>query len=188
MGLFGWMFGSAKISAAIPEGDYELGDILLNMALENVQREFGSNFVSIRRIENDSGFFQDVFTVFKGPMYTGLRDSDPVSFIQSVASTAMLAGMYAYFCAKIFQKPLYSNYPEVKRRFFEMGPIPCVMNFIRSTHNFDAEMIRISSVLDPMIDYVLRQRNLSSYCEGDKLMALAKAMYDTGITMGAYYI
>lgn len=189
MGFFEWKLAPVKIVTAIPEGDCELGTILLEMALKSVRCEYGSNFTTtIHTLENDSGFFQDVFAVFKGSGYTELRDSDGVTFVQSVVGVSILAGVYACFCANSAQKSLYSNYPKVKRRFFEMGPIACFKNFIRSTNCFETEMAKITFVSAPIIGYVWRQEcDLICHSE-DKLMALTKAMYDTGITIGAYYI
>ena len=188
MGLFGWMFGSANLVAATPEGDATLGRALLDNALRAVcEKGFAkSGISSIITIENDKGFFSDVFNVFNGTMYAELREADPHSFILSVASSSMLGGMYAYFCAKIIQKPLYANYDEVKRRFFDIGPMPCVMNFIQRSwdHNSPEEL---SYMIDTVVDTVLTE-DWSFYCSGDKLKALAKAMYDMGITMGTYFL
>lgn len=188
MGLFGWLFGSANLVAATPQGDTVLGRALLDQALAAVRQKglakAGTN--SIVTIEKDNGFFEDVYNIFRNPMYAALRDDDPRSFILSVASSSMLGGMYAYFCAKIVQKPLYANYSEVKRRFFDLGPMPCVMNFIQNAwdHNSPEEL---SYMIDTVVDNVLTE-DWSVYCAGDKLKALAKAMYDMGITMGTYFL
>lgn len=188
MGLLGWVFGSANMVVAPVDGDASLYRALNAQALEAVrQKRFAKEGTSqILTIENDKGFFADIFNVFQSSMYVELRDNDPHSFVLSVASSSMLGGMYAYFCAKIVQKPLYANYTEVKRRFFDLGPMPCVMNFIQRSwdHNTPEEL---SYMIDTVVDNVLTEE-WSTYCFGDKLRALARAMYDMGITMGTYLL
>ena len=188
MGILGWMFGSANMVSASSQGDAETYQAVRRCAAAAVERTgFAKNPSGpIVTIENDKGFFDDMFNVFRNPLYASLRDSDPHAFVLSVASSSMLGGMYAYFCAKIIQKPLYANYSEVKRRFFDDGPLPCVMNFIYRSydHNTPEEL---SFMIDSVVQGVITGEP-SSYCSGEKLKALARGMYDMGITMGTYFL
>ncbi len=188
MGLIGWMFGSANIVAASPVGDASLYLALKKKAGEVIDREsFAKKSLNgIVTIENDKGFFAEVFNVFSNPMYSELQSADPRAFILSVASSSLLGGMYVYFCAKIVQKPLYANYSEVKRRFFESGPLPCVMNFIQRAYDHNSPE-EISFMIDSVVDDVLTE-GWTTYCTENKLRALSRAMYDMGITMGTYFL
>ena len=184
MGFLSTLFTKAVMVPATPYGDRELCKQLQGRAVTILNRTGYSTSSVLTALENDKGFFNDIFIVFCDSMYTELKRSDPSAFVLSVASTAMLGGMYAYFCAKIIQKPLYGNYGEVVRRFKDFGPLPCVMQFIQHSvdHNSQEE-------LSEVIDYVVAGiDDITGACNGEKLRTVARVMYDAGMTMGAYFL
>ena len=184
MGFLSALFTKAVMVPATPYGDRELCKQLQGRAVTILNRTGYSTSSVLTALENDKGFFNDIFIIFCDSMYTELKSSDPRAFILSVASTSMLGGMYAYFCAKIVQKPLYGDYGEVVRRFKEYGPLPCVMQFIQ--HSFDHNsQEELSEVIDHVVDGI---DDLCSCCSGERLRSLARVMYDTGMTMGTYFL
>ncbi len=184
MGFLAGLFSRANLVPATAYGDRSLCQRLQSRAVSVLNRTGYTSSNLLQTLENDKGFFNEIFIVFCDPMYAELKLADINAFILSVASTSMLGGMYAYFCAKIVQKPLYGDYDEVVRRFKDYGPLPCVMRFIQ--HSFDHNS---QEELSEVIDYVIAGiDNISECCEGERLRALARVMYDTGMTMGTYFI
>ncbi len=182
MSFLSALFTRATMVPASPTGDRPLYLKLQSKAVAILNQEGYTSANGLVTLENDNGFFKDIFTVFCGPAYEELRRSDPRAFVLSVASSSMLGGMYAYFCAKIIQKPLYGDYGEVISRFRDYGPLPCVMRFIRNAFDHKSPE-ELSAVIDSVVD------GISGGCqEGDGLCALARVMYDTGMTMGTYYL
>ena len=184
MGILAAIFSRATMVPAQACGDCALYQQLQGRAVSVLDRTGFSTAGSLLTLENDKGFFNDVFRVFCDSMYSELRDSDSRAFLLSVASTSMLGGMYAYFCAKIMQKPLYGDYPEVLSRFKDYGPLPCVMRFIQ--HSFDHNSPEeLSAVIDYVVDGI---EDIDGCCDGERLRAVARVMYDTGMTMGTYFL
>jgi len=184
MGFLSALFTKAVMVSASPYGDRKLCQCLQRRAITILNRTGYSTYSVLYTLENDKGFFNDIFLVFCDPMYSGLKDTDERAFLLSVASTSMLGGMYAYFCAKIVQKPLYGDYNEVMSRFKNYGPLPCVMRFIQ--HAFDHNS---QEELSEVIDYVVEGiDDITASCDGEKLRTVARVMYDMGMTMGTYFL
>lgn len=184
MGFLSALFAKTVMVPASPYGDRELCQRLQARAVTILNRTGYSGASVLHTLENDKGFFNDIFMVFCDPMYSELKAADRSAFFLSVASSSMLGGMYAYFCAKIVQKPLYGDYNEVISRFKNYGPLPCVMRFIHHAldHNSQEEL---SEVIDYVIDGI---DNIPDTCTGEKLRTVARVMYDTGMTMGTYFL
>ena len=184
MGILSALFSKSTMIPASIYGDRMLCLKLRDRSIAILNRMGYTSANELQTLENDKGFFNDIFIVFCNPMYADLKISDRRAFLLSVASTSMLGGMYAYFCAKILQKPLYGDYAEVLSRFKNYGPLPCVMRFIHLAcdHNSEEELSEvIDSIIDAIDDY-------DDCCEGEKLRALAHVMYDTGMTMGTFFL
>lgn len=184
MGILSALFSRATMIPAPNYGDRILCQQLQSVAVSVLNRMGYASGNVLQTLENDKGFFNDVFIVFCDPMYSELKCNDWRAFLLSVASTSMLGGMYAYFCAKIIQKPLYGDYDEVVSRFKNYGPLPCVMRFTQHTYDHNSPE-ELSEVVDSVLDSI---DNPKGCCEGEKLRALTHVMYDTGMTMGTYFL
>jgi hypothetical protein len=191
MGLFGWLFssgGPGDVVEARSEGNSTLYHTIERQARKVIEeKQFAKNPAgAILTLADDRGFFSDVYKIFCGTMYSWLRDMDPRSFVLSVASTALLGGIYVYFSAKVESQPLYVNYASVKSHFFEDGPLPCVTRFLE-TMDTQKTPEEISDMLDTVVKAALTE-NLESYCGRRDVLAIAKSLYNMGITMGTYFI
>lgn len=184
MGFLSALFTKAVMVSASPYGDRELCRHLQRRAIAVLNKMGYSASDTLQTLKNDNSFFNDIFLVFCDSMYSELKKSDERAFILSVASTSMLGGMYAYFCAKILQRPLYGDYAEVISRFKNYGPLPCVMRFIQHAYDHNSQE-ELSEIIDYVVDGI---DDIADACNGEKLRTVARVMYDTGMTMGTYFL
>ena len=163
------LFIDAVFDSASPYGDRELCRHLQERAVAvlNKMGYFASD--TLQTLENDKSFFNDIFLVFCDFICSELKKSDKRAFMLSVASTSMLGGMYAY-CAKRLQK----------RYKFRFGP-----SWLLSGR-FDKNLQKkLSEVIDYVIDGI---DDIADACNGRKLRTMVRVMYDTGMTIGPYFL
>lgn len=193
MGFFGNLFGGNRETIYVPGIPCAFQQALLRSAVLSL-RSAGWTNVSESEfpvLKDDRGFLDDLIKITReNEMFAQLKSSNMELFSNTVAGIFLLAGIYVVFCARIFQKPLYTNYSEVMRRFKQCGPLECVMNFLRPAQgphwrtSFDDVVYGILNELNggPMEEKVLQlddDKNLVSFC---------KAFYVAGNAIGFYYI
>lgn len=183
MGIFSWLSGG------VSHGDEVLYSRLESVMLRNLKSDgwVGDSCTRFKKLESDNGFFRDIYNVFAvNPMYDMLKDSDPMAFINSVASTSMIAGIDAVALARDRARSLFTRYKECLQMFSSIPPLEGLHNLLDGKEGPSISDYSLSHLIDSAIDDALTDSKLS-YCSGDRLKAVAAAFYDMGNTMGFYH-
>ncbi len=192
MGFLGNIFGSNRETIS-PNDLYDSFYRELLLSSVKVLRSRDWTNVSNEQfpiLKDDRGFFNDLMSIFKeNVMYMELKNYDPDSYREAISSVAFLGGIYAVFCARIFQKPLYTNYSEVMRRFKQDGPINCVLQFLRNAPG-PHQWVSPDTVVYEIVQQIGQGRYSDFLAIPDDAVAtdFCKALYHAGNAIGLYYI
>ncbi len=183
MGFFSSLFGGSD------HGD----DALYNRLQANMIRSLksagwvGEGCTCFKKLDSDNGFFNDIYRVFaNNPMYDMLKETDPLAYLNSVASTSLIAGVDAVALARDKPRSLFTRYQECLQMFSSIPPLEGLHNLLDFKEGPDISDYALSCMIDSAVDNVLTDTKIS-YCSGDRLKAVAKAFYEMGNTMGFYH-